>query len=95
MANKASKTNLKKKVNIVGSLLYAEDFISLKTMLPKVSEGDILAFFDCGAYTLSRSNQFLHARPAAVLLDSKGDVKVIREKETPEDVLYKDRTIQE
>ena len=28
-------------------------------------------------------------------IDSKGNVKVIRKKETPEDVLYKDRRIQE
>jgi diaminopimelate decarboxylase len=94
VANKASNEP-EEEVNVVGPLLYAEDFVSLKTMLPKVCEGDILAFFDCGAYTLSRSNQFLHARPAAVLLDSKGIVKVIRDRETPDDVLYKDRGIQE
>jgi diaminopimelate decarboxylase len=80
-------------VNIVGPLLFNEDFISLKTVLPIVSEGDILTVFDCGAYTLSRSNQFLHPRPAAVLLNLKGEIKVIREKETFEDFSYKDKTV--
>lgn len=80
-------------VNIVGPLLYAEDFITLKTVLPRVSEGDILSIFGCGAYTLSRSNQFLHPRPAAVLLNSEGEVGVIRERETFEDFLSKDRAI--
>jgi len=92
VANKASNLP-EEEVNIVGPLLYDEDFITLKTVLPKVAEGDILSIFDCGAYTLSRANQFLHPRPAAVLLDSKGDVKVIRERETFEDFLCKDKAL--
>jgi diaminopimelate decarboxylase len=91
-ANKASRQP-EEEVNIVGPLLFNEDFITLKAPLPKVSEGDILSIFNCGAYTLSRSNQFLHPRPAAVLINSKGEVKVIREKETFEDFLYKDRVV--
>ena len=89
IANKAS-SDPEEQVNVVGPLLYNEDFISLKTKLPKISEGDTLSVFDCGAYTLSRANQFLHARPAAVLLSSNGEVKVIREKETFEDFSHKD-----
>jgi diaminopimelate decarboxylase len=92
VANKAADRP-EEEVNVVGPLLYSDDYITLKTILPRVSEGDILFIFDCGAYTLSRSSQFLHPRPAAVMLDSKGNVRVIRERETPEDVLYKDRTI--
>ncbi|MCW4016291.1 MAG: hypothetical protein NWF06_07970 [Candidatus Bathyarchaeota archaeon] len=92
VANKASKQP-EEEINVVGPLLYVEDFINLKTFLPKVSEGDILSISDCGAYTISRSTQFLHPRPGAVNLDSNGNVKLIRERETPEDVLYKDKTI--
>jgi diaminopimelate decarboxylase len=92
VANKAS-SQPEEEVNIAGPLLYAEDFITLKTALPRVSEGDILSIFGCGAYSLSRSNQFLHPRPAAVLLNSKGEVKIIREKETFEDFSYKDKTV--
>lgn len=90
VANKASNKPAEE-VNIIGPLLFAEDFLALKTAVPPLTPGDVLAFFDCGAYTLSRSNQFLHARPAAVLLDSKGDVRIIRAREAPQDVLYKDR----
>jgi diaminopimelate decarboxylase len=92
VANKASSQSTEE-VNITGPLLYAEDFITLKTFLPEVSEGDILSIFGCGAYTLSRSNQFLHPRPAAILLNSKGEDKVIRERESFEDFLYKDRAV--
>lgn len=80
-------------VNIAGPLLYSEDVLAWKTFLPKVEEGDILALFDCGAYTISSSTQFLYPRPAVVLLNSKKEIHVIREKETCEDILNKDTII--
>jgi len=90
VANKASDP-CEEMVNIAGPLLYSDDILALKTRLPKVSEGDILAIFDCGAYTLSSSTQFLYPRPSAVSLNSRKEVKAIREKETCEDVLRKDK----
>lgn len=90
IANRASASE-KEEVNIVGPLLYPKDFISVKTLLPQVEENDILAVLDCGAYTLSSSSQFLYPRPAALLVHEQGKVEVIRERETFEDVLIKDR----
>jgi len=90
VANNCSATE-KELVNIVGPLLYPKDFIAIKTLLPKVRERDIIAVLDCGAYTLSSSTQFLYPRPAAVLINQKGKVRLIREKETFEDVYRKDR----
>jgi len=81
----------KELVNVVGPLLYPKDFVAIKTMLPKVQNGDVIAVLDCGAYTLSSSTQFLYPRPAAVLVDQSGKVHLIREKETFDDVLGKDR----
>lgn len=78
-------------VNVVGPLLYPKDFIAIKTWLPKVREGDILAVLDCGAYSLSSSTQFLYPRPPAVLVNSRGETCLIREKESFEDVTAKDR----
>jgi diaminopimelate decarboxylase len=89
IANKASEDS-NGIVNIVGPLLYPNDFITLRAPLPKVCEGDIIAVFGCGAYTLSRANQFLYPRPSAVLLTANGEVKIIRERETYEDFLSKD-----
>ncbi|MEM2914805.1 MAG: alanine racemase [Candidatus Bathyarchaeia archaeon] len=80
-----------KMVNIVGPLLYPRDFVAIKAWLPKVHEGDIIAVLDCGAYSLSSSTQFLYPRPCAILIDSFGKTYVIRERETLEDVLGKDR----
>jgi len=90
VANKALASD-KELVNIVGPLLYPKDFIAIKALVPRVEEDDIIAVFDCGAYSLSSSTQFLYPRPTAVLINSQGKVEVIREKETFEDVLHKDK----
>lgn len=92
VANRASEEP-NEEINVAGPLLYPNDFITLRTMLPKIREGDILSILGCGAYTLSRSNQFLYPRPAVVLVNLKGKVKIIREKETYEDLLRKDKDI--
>jgi diaminopimelate decarboxylase len=80
-------------VNVVGPLLYPKDFVAIKATIPRVEQGDIIAVLDCGAYTLSSSTQFLYPRPAAVLVNLDGEVKVIRERETFDDVIGKDRLI--
>jgi diaminopimelate decarboxylase len=80
-------------VNVVGPLLYPKDFIAIKAFAPRVKEGDLLAVLDCGAYSLSSSTQFLYPRPPAVLINSQGQVQLIRERETYEDVLAKDKLI--
>lgn len=78
-------------VNVVGPLLYARDFVTIKQRLPKLQEGDLLAVFNSGAYTLSNSTQFLHPRPGAVLIRKDGCVTKIRERENYDDVLRMDR----
>jgi diaminopimelate decarboxylase len=90
IANRAKESG-EELVNIVGPLLYPKDFVAIKTVVPRIEENDIVAVFDCGAYSLSSSTQFLYPRPAAVLINSQGKVRVIREKETFEDVVAKDR----
>jgi len=92
IANRATESN-KELVNVVGPLLYPKDFIAIKESIPNVEENDIIAVLDCGAYSLSSSTQFLYPRPTAVLINSREEVKVIRKKETPEDVLRKDALI--
>jgi len=89
VANKAASSP-EEMVNVAGPLLYPDDVIAIKTYLPGVGEGDVLSVFDCGAYTISSSTQFLYPRPPAVLVNSRGEVELIREKETCEDVLRKD-----
>jgi len=77
-------------VNVVGPLLYPKDFVAVKAWLPRVEEGDILAVLDCGAYSLSSSTQFLYPRPAAVLVGSGDGERLVRVRETFENVVGKD-----
>jgi len=90
IANRAV-ANDKEEANIVGPLLYPKDFIAIKTQLPHVEENDLIAVQDCGAYSLTSSTQFLYPRPAALLVRPHGKVELIRERETFEDVLRKDK----
>jgi len=84
----APKTEI---VNVVGPLLFARDFVTIKQKLPEIQVGDILAVFNSGAYTLSNSTQFLCPRPSAVLIKENGQVSEIRERETYDDVTRMDR----
>jgi diaminopimelate decarboxylase len=55
--------------------------------LPVVNEGDLLAILDAGAYGMVlASNYNSRLRPAEVLVDGKS-VKVIRRRETMDDLL--------
>jgi len=89
VANKASAPAAET-VNVVGPLLFARDFVTIKKTLPKVEEGDTLAVFNSGAYTLSNSTQFLNPRPCAVLVDENGKATVARRRETYDYVLAMD-----
>ena len=54
--------------------------------LPAVRAGDILMVENCGAYSLSRSSQFITPRPAVVWKSIDGTISLARRAETPEDI---------
>jgi len=54
--------------------------------LPAVRAGDILVVENCGAYSLSRSSQFITPRPAVVWISIDGIISLARRAETPEDI---------
>jgi len=78
-------------VHLAGPLLYSSDIVMKHCALPRLAPGAMVAILDAGAYTLAYSNQFLYPRPTVVLLDRGQAVQVIREAETPDDVLRHDR----
>lgn len=81
------------RVNITGPL--HGDLIAVKQFLPKVGREDILAILDAGAYNLAMLRPYLHPRPYVLLVTADGNVTVIRDRETYEDVLRLDRDISE
>ena len=77
----------RRKFTISGRTLNTADILSLKAELPKsISIGDLLVILDCGAYTISRSNQFTLLRPPVYLIKSNGKIKKIRREENYNDI---------
>jgi diaminopimelate decarboxylase len=74
-------------VDVVGPICETGDFFARDRALPAVSEGDLLAILDTGAYGMAlASNYNTRPRPAEVLVDGKS-TKVIRRRETIADLM--------
>jgi diaminopimelate decarboxylase len=72
--------------NVVGYICETDTFASDRD-LPQVRPGDILAFLNAGAYGLTMSSNYnARFRPAEVLVDN-GQAKLIRRRETLDDLL--------
>lgn len=74
-------------MDIVGPICESGDFLAKERHMPPVAAGDLLAVLDAGAYGMSQaSNYNSRPRPAEVLVDKKS-VKLIRRRETIEDLV--------
>lgn len=72
--------------DVTGALCENRDKFAIDRCLPPVKVGDILIFHDAGAYAYSHSNHFNgKLKPAELLLQENGEVKLIRRAETPAD----------
>jgi len=73
-------------VDIVGPICESGDFFARGRELPHVDEGDFLAIFDTGAYGMAlASNYNTRCRPAEVLVEGDS-FRLIRRRETQEDL---------
>ncbi|MCL1884299.1 MAG: diaminopimelate decarboxylase [Defluviitaleaceae bacterium] len=76
------------KINIVGNQCESGDYIAREHELPKLFEGDTLGVLDAGAYGYSMACQYNHrARPAEILIQTDGSVKLIRRRDSYEEML--------
>jgi diaminopimelate decarboxylase len=83
----SSKTGRRKAVDVVGPICETGDFFARDRELPSMEEGDLLVLLDTGAYGMVlASNYNTRPRPPEVLIDGKS-VKVIRRRETMDDIL--------
>jgi len=74
-------------VDVVGPICETGDFFARDRTLPSLSEGDLIAILDAGAYGMAlASNYNSRPRPAEVLVDGKS-AKVIRRRETIADLM--------
>ncbi|MHA1463466.1 MAG: diaminopimelate decarboxylase family protein [Candidatus Heimdallarchaeaceae archaeon] len=72
---------------IGGPVCLPVDVISNESVNYQIDEGDKIVVLNCGAYTLSMSEQFGYPRPAVYELDKKGEVKIIKKADNVEDMV--------
>ena len=75
-------------VNIVGNICETGDIIAKQRRLPEIIENDILGVLDSGAYGYSMSSNYnSRLRPAEVLIEAGGNPRLIRRRDTLEDLV--------
>ncbi len=73
---------------VVGNICESGDILAKKRELPKAQVGDVVGVLDAGAYGFSMSSTYnQRLRPAEVLIESNGNVRLIRRRETLEDLV--------
>ncbi|RLE65459.1 MAG: diaminopimelate decarboxylase [Thermoprotei archaeon] len=73
---------------IGGPVCESTDVMAVDLELPRVKPGNLIAILDAGAYGYSMaSNYNMRPRPPEVLFTEKGELKLIRRRETWEDLL--------
>ncbi|MFV0423405.1 diaminopimelate decarboxylase [Oleidesulfovibrio sp.] len=73
---------------VVGNICESGDIMARERDLPEIQEGDIVGMLDSGAYGFAMCSSYnQRQRPAEVLIDSDGKDKLIRRRETIEDLL--------
>ena len=76
---------------LYGPLCMNIDVVAEDIQLPPLPRGTRLIFSPVGAYNVTQWMQFIRYRPAVVLISQEGEVEIIREPETLEDILYRER----
>jgi len=78
----------KEEVRIVGNICETGDILAKDRLLPEVFEGDIIGLLDAGAYGYSMSSNYnARLRPAEILIDINGNPKLIRKRDSFEDLV--------
>lgn len=77
-----------RKQTIVGNICESGDILARDRMLPVIKTGDSIAMLDAGAYGFAMASPYTQRfRPAEVLIAADGNAKLIRRRETIEDVM--------
>lgn len=76
---------------LCGPLCMNIDVVHERVQLPPLPRGTRLILGPVGAYNVTQSMQFIHYRPAVVLIGEQGEVDVIREGEDLSDVTRREK----
>ena len=72
--------------DVVGPVCETSDFFARDREIPQVQEGDLLAIRDAGAYGFAMSSNYNFRPRSAEVLVENGGFRVIRRRETYEDL---------
>lgn len=75
---------------IHGPLCMNIDVVADELMLPPLERGALIVISPVGAYNNTQSQQFIHLRPAVVMISQDGKVDLIQNGETLDDVTARD-----
>lgn len=81
------------KTDVVGPVCESGDFLAKDRALPHVHRGDLLATFSAGAYGMAMSSNYNGRPRAAEVLVDGGTHRLIRRRETYEDLVRAEREI--
>ena len=88
IVNKNNSSNQKKVCTVVGNICESGDIIAKDREMDQVSEEDLVVVQTAGAYCFSMSSNYnCRLRPAEVLINSDKTHRLIRRRETMEDLL--------
>jgi diaminopimelate decarboxylase len=76
---------------ICGPLCMNIDIVDEGLQMPPLKRGTRLIISPVGAYNQTQSQQFIHCRPASVLITPQGEVELIREAEDLTDITRRER----
>jgi len=85
VANKMSEKQ-QQEVTIAGKYCESGDILAANIKLPEIESGDLIAIPDCGAYCLPMASNYNASLKPAIILVNKGEAKLIRRRETFEDL---------
>ena len=72
---------------VTGNICESGDILAHDRILPKMQSGDLICVLDAGAYGLCMASTYnSRPRPAEILICTDGTIKVIRRRETIEDL---------
>lgn len=72
---------------VVGNICESGDILAKDRPLPEIKTGDILGFLDAGSYCYAMASSYnQRVRPAEILITTEGKVKLIRRRESIEEL---------
>jgi diaminopimelate decarboxylase len=75
-------------VSVVGNICENGDVLAAERKLPSMEEGDLLGVMDAGAYGMAMASNYNNRlRPAEVLIQTDGTARLIRRRDSLEDLL--------